>query len=281
LLKEQLKTAETEYKIIETELARNLSPSVYLNMGINDLPIEILLEILALSIVECHRDIGNLVAVCRQWNDMIMGCPDFWASPWLTLTSRELGMAKLLAYYTACVKRSRDRLLTVSISSEHFRASLWVQGPRVDWMDPTYGEKFCRAIKGKNGAIFKRFKALHLNLYGLFMDSRGLSTLFTGHTPNLSSFSVGDPRGDMIWKEILKNPPIEVLSSPHDRLLSLGGDSFKKLKVLDYLDEGNLPWLSSIPTLESLTMRMYPDSNRTVNKPIRLPRLRKLTLIGE
>jgi hypothetical protein len=190
-------------------------------------------------------------------------------------------MAKQLAYYTACVDRSQDRLLTVSITSENMQESFGSHGPAADWQNTAYCEKFCHHLKGKNDTIIRRFEALHIDLSGWYREDRHLASLFTARAPNLYSLSFKGSYGDMVWKDFVNNAPLKILSSLHNRLLTLGANSFKGLKVLECFDDQNLPWISSIPTLESLTLRRVLNSRPNLVKPIALPRLRKLTLIGE
>lgn len=282
LLREQLEAVNNGCKVLEAQLARNISPAVYPTTGIHNLFPELLLEIFRFSLLDSHRHIGNLLMVCKRWYAMVNGFPILWTTPVITVSYGEIDMTRELAYYADCVKHSRDLPLSVIITALSLFDSLRVRprGAMVTWDDSAYCEKFWRCVKGKDDGILKRWKSLHITIPFSSMRSKTLAPLFAGRAPNLSCLALNDPFRDAIWKPFVTNSPIEFLCC--DGILTKGpsSNSLKNLKDLECFDDGNLSVLSSIPSLESLIIwsRRAPG---TINKAISLPNLRNLKLVGE
>jgi hypothetical protein len=282
LLREQLEVAEIECKALENELARNLSQPAYSKAGIGNLPTETLLQIFALALLEDHRHIGSLLSVCKRWNGIIVNYPDLWTTISLRITLKRSDMTKELGYYKTCVERSRDKLLTVSISEGKRGMGGYALNPYlIDWLVSGECESLRESIRGVGSSILKRYKALHVSVAKDYMDPHILAGLFAGDTPNISCASFSDLDLDdhdqiVEWTHSLSSSTIKTLSLGSKGTLSR---YFKDVTVLDCYGGKNLRRLPSLQSLETLVLRSNGCKDY-VEMSIDLPRLRKLSLVG-
>jgi hypothetical protein len=301
LLREQLKATEREYDSLIAELAQNCSsnypstdPNSYINTGITSLPTEVLLDIFELSLLGHPRHITDVLRVCKRWHEIIMDEPHLWTNISITLTLSKAENRQELAYYDLCIKRSRDKPLSVSINGEKIRQRpIYPNGGKIvgadptDAMDPTdtnYSERLWLFIRGDNDANIKRYRQLHLNINPGYegVVHRFYGPLFLATAPNLTILALPHALTEQDLFGFVSRCNIKVFSTLNTYLMYFMEGSLQKVTTLDLgADSSYFEALSKLPLLNSLTLRNKGyNSHFSPRHQVQLSRLIELKLIG-